>query len=125
MKGKLFCPCNCGLIFKAAFRNVLETLEREVGFELKITSGPRCEKYNATVTQNKNSAHVRGEAADIEVENSRQRWQLVRAIYLKGIKRVGRSDKRAFLHMDIATGPLPFPTENLKEYPQQVDWTYE
>lgn len=125
MKGNLFCPCNCGLVFKQAFRNLLESIEREVGFELYISSGPRCDRYNSIITPNRNSAHTRGEAADIATATSQERYKLIKVIYCKGIKRIGRSDKKNFIHIDIATGPVPFPKPGLSEYPQEVDWKYD
>lgn len=124
MIGKLYCPCNCGLMFKPNFRSLLLDLEREAGFELNITSGPRCDKYNATVTPNVNSAHTLGLAADIAAPDSHTRYKLIRAIYARGIKRVGRNDKSKFIHIDIATGPVPHPREGLTDFPQEVDWPY-
>jgi uncharacterized protein YcbK (DUF882 family) len=107
------------------FRGVLDQLEKLAGFEFLITSGARCEKHNATVTSNKNSAHITGEAVDIAVTNSSQRYLLNKAIYAKGIRRTGRNNKKNFTHVDIASGPLRHPTETMKEYPQNVDWDYD
>lgn len=125
MRGKLTCPDACGLELNVDFKKLLTEIEKQVGFELFLNSGPRCPKYNALVTQNVNSAHTLGLAADVAVADSHQRYLLIKAIYGLGVKRVGRSDKHMFIHLDIASGPLPHPTDSLKEYPLAVDWKYD
>lgn len=125
MRGALNCGDQCGMIFKQEFVDKLKDLERMVKFELVINSGPRCQAHNATITQNKNSAHTLGLAADIAVANSHERFLLIRAIYSMGFRRIGRSDKRKFIHIDIAEGPVPFPTETVREFPLFVDWSYD
>ena len=113
------------MVIKQALRNVLEIIEKESGFELYITSGARCETYNGEITKNKNSAHCLGLAADIAVGNANQRYVLNKILYQKEIKRMGRNNKKNFTHIDVAAGKLPYPTETLKEYPQDVDWDYD
>ncbi len=125
MKGKIDCPCGCGLTLRRDFRSLLESIEKDVGFELYLTSGARCQIYNATITKNRNSAHTLGAAADVALMFSHERYKINQQIFKRGIKRTGRSGKRNFTHIDIATGKVPFPDDKVTEYPQEVDWDYD
>jgi hypothetical protein len=57
--------------------NVLEPLRRQFG-AIRVTSGYRCPRLNASVGGVKNSQHMRGEAADIHCgsQQTAQRYYL-------------------------------------------------
>ena len=76
----------------------LEELREAVGSPVKVTSGVRCEAANAAAGGVPDSAHLIGMAADLEVENSNQRFLLLRAA-MRHFKRVGIG--RLFLHVDV------------------------
>lgn len=80
---------------------MLTELERRLNFELVITSLGRPDPPT--------SAHARWLAADIHVEDSRQRYWLVRSALLEGFARIGIYDRH--VHLDID-----------HEKPSQVIW---
>ena len=47
---------------------VLQLLRDYIGLPITITSGNRCPEHNANVGGSKNSYHIRGRAADIQVK---------------------------------------------------------
>ena len=53
----------CGLV-----HNVLQPLRTAMGHEIKIGSGYRCPALNRAVGGVSNSQHMKGEAADIDIE---------------------------------------------------------
>ena len=56
--------CNlCALV-----HNILEPLRKEMGLPLKISSGYRSAQLNKAVGGVSNSQHMKGEAADIDIE---------------------------------------------------------
>ena len=77
----------------------LEKLERESRLELEFSSGYRCKACNAAAGGVKNSAHLRGLAVDILVDNSVERFQLLFAAVILGFRRVGIG--RRFVHLDL------------------------
>lgn len=89
----------------------LEKLERESGLELEFSSGYRCKACNAAAGGVKNSAHLRGMAVDILVDNSSERWHLLSSIAKMGFRRIGVG--RGFIHLDLDL-----------TLPQDVVWLY-
>lgn len=131
MKGKLDCPCGCGLKINKGVEWILSSLERYMimklarHFELVVTSGARCEEHNRSVGGAKNSAHVLCLAADIECIDNNHKWIMKRYLYNQNIKRIGDGvAKGKFLHFDIATGKLKYPHDGMIDYPQEVEWSY-
>ena len=129
MRGILDCPCGCGTELNSEFVKLLETIEAELklklqNYEMYITSGARCEKYNNEQGHTKNSAHTLGLAADIRIDNSHQLFLLWQAILKSGIKRIGDGINRNFIHIDIAKGKLKYPHNKMTEYPQEIVWSY-
>ena len=126
------CQCgnNCGYTLRNNTIWVLESVERDLqretksDYELKITSGARCPEHNERVGGSKNSAHVLGLAADISYENNRIKFWMLRSLFFSYVKRLGLNERLAFLHFDLATGGVPNPTDNLREYPQEVFFEY-
>ena len=83
---------------------LIEYLERARGFfglPIHILSGFRCLVHNRAVGGTEDSAHMKGEAADIRISGSFQRRRLGRALDLAGFPRIGFY--QTFLHGDVST----------------------
>jgi uncharacterized protein YcbK (DUF882 family) len=63
-----------------------------------VNSGIRCRYWNqhegGTGTQ-----HIDAEAADLRVDGSRERYQMVEAAYKAGFRRIGVA--KTFVHVDV------------------------
>jgi|SRR3989338_9474073 len=95
------CKCGCG--FDDVHPRLIERLEavRELYCEpLLITSGCRCAKHNEASGGKEDSAHLRGLAADIQVSNSRERYELL-IFLLNRFYRIGIA--KTFIHVDVDT----------------------
>lgn len=79
---------------------------KAAGYGFDITSGYRCERLNTAVGGKKNSAHVRGLAADIRFTNQQHAKDLINALIAAGFKRIGLGS--SFIHADI-DNTLPHP----------------
>jgi len=86
-------------------------LERDFGIDLEFSSGYRCKACNAAAGGVKNSAHLRGMAVDILIDNSAERWQLLSAAVKRGFRRIGIG--RGFIHLDLDL-----------TLPQDIVWLY-
>jgi len=64
-----------------------------------ITSGYRCQKHNKKVGGVKDSAHVKGLAVDIAVQNNITRLSILRGLIIAGFRRIGIGSN--FIHVDI------------------------
>ena len=112
MKDRIpICPHGIRAHISGSLIIALEKLERESDLELEFSSGYRCKACNAAAGGVKNSAHLRGKAVDILVDNSVERWQLLSAVVKMGFRRIGIG--RGFIHLDLDL--------NL---PQDVVWLY-
>ena len=80
--------------------SLLETCRSVYGKSMFIESGYRCEKHNAEVGGAPESAHVKGEAADIRCLSSSDRYALLRVLLTFGAKRIGLHEK--FIHVDVS-----------------------
>ena len=99
----------------------LDLLRDELGRPLSISSCCRCPAHNLKEGGKKNSAHLKGLAADLKVNGSRQRFELLIKIFivneiakrkgLKGINRIGIA--KTFIHIDIDDSK-----------PRRVAWLY-
>lgn len=78
-----------------------------------ITSGCRCSDYNLAVGGSPDSAHLYGEAADIEVSNSRNRFYIIYGLIMAGFTRIGIG--KDFIHVDVSVSASK---------PYDVCWTY-
>lgn len=92
------CKC-CGFNnISFSFVSVLDRARGLAGIPFKVISGTRCEKHNKKVGGSPTSSHLIGKAADIEVANSANRYQMVRALLIAGFERIGIG--RDFIHVD-------------------------
>lgn len=76
------------------------------GFGFDISSGYRCPRLNTAVGGKKNSAHVRGLAADIRFQSPAHAKAIIDALIEAGFKRIGLGS--SFIHADIDNS-LPTP----------------
>lgn len=95
-----------GTLMDEHFLAVLDNMREQAGIPFAINSGYRTQAHNMKVGSTPNSAHTRGMAADIQATTSRERYLIIAAAMLNGIKRIGVG--KTFVHIDIDT-TLPWP----------------
>ena len=98
------CSC-CGVVIVSSWLiHLLNKVREAYGKPMVVNSGYRCKKHNKKVGGKKNSAHLRGTAADIKCTNSAIRYSIIKYAFEVGFKRIGIYDK--FIHLDV-DGELP------------------
>lgn len=103
--------CKCGRPNCDAVKTIsdilvekLDTLRESIARPIVITSALRCVYKNTQVGGAEDSAHLRGEAADILVNNNVDRFELERHILCHPaplFNRIGHA--RAHLHVDVGS----------------------
>jgi zinc D-Ala-D-Ala carboxypeptidase len=93
------------------FLLLLDQIREQYGRPIHINSGYRTAERNRMVGGKADSAHLRGLAADLRCDNSRDRHDLLEAIFSVGIHRVGIA--KSFIHID-----------NDKSKAERVVWLY-
>ena len=109
-KREFACKCGCGfndISFELVME--LEDIREKLGIPLRINSGCRCAAYNKKVGGKPDSAHVRGLAADVQINGGIMRYSFL-LLALRKFQRVGIYG--TFCHVDVD-----------KELPQMVVWT--
>lgn len=107
------CPCGSCLVKpKLELVILLDAMREKAGRPVRVTSGPRCPAHNTAVGGREGSAHLTGDAVDLNVGSSHERFALLRAALAVGFERVGIG--KNFLHVDISTRHAPM-----------VCWLYE
>lgn len=107
----LACKC-CGVVkINEVFKANLEAAQTFAKIPFKFSSGYRCEDHNKKEGGSPTSSHLKGLAADIKVENSRQRYRILFGLIMAGFTRVGIG--RGFVHVDQD-----------QDKDQEVGWTY-
>jgi zinc D-Ala-D-Ala carboxypeptidase len=105
------CPC-CGKNgINPDIIPLLEKIREDFGKPIVINSGFRCKAHNTAVGGTSKSAHLTGEAVDIQAVNGADRFRLIQIALAKGITRIGIAN--GFIHMDIS-----------KTLPQNTIWLY-
>ena len=114
--------CSCGCDAKWISPELIEKLQHVrdiIGRPIIITSGVRCEFFNASINASMNSSHIPdgygiGNAVDIACSHSQHRYELVE-VAQKFFKRIGIAGegKGNFVHLDVD-----------KAKAQEVLWTY-
>jgi uncharacterized protein YcbK (DUF882 family) len=98
--------CNCGICdydtVDSELIDVLQLLRSYIGSPIDITSGNRCAEYNQSIGGAKSSYHIRGRAADIQVEGASP---AVIQNYLKTAypDKFGIGSYSSFTHIDTRT----------------------
>ena len=91
--------------------SMLDAARKIYGKPMRITSGFRTKTHNKKVGGVESSSHLKGLAADIACSESRNRFDMIRALLEVGFKRLGVAG--TFIHVDID-----------KNKSQNVIWTY-
>ena len=107
-KLEIMCPCSCGADkINPVLIEKLQKVRNIIGRPIIITSGVRCEFYNASIKASMNSSHIPddygiGNAVDIACLNSKDRYELVE-VAQKFFKRIGIAGKGKgnFVHLDV------------------------
>jgi len=70
-----------------------------------ITSGYRCKKHNKEVGGSDTSSHLYGIASDIRVKDSRERFEILKALIKEGFTRIGIGKDLIHADRDIDKTP--------------------
>lgn len=100
-----------GVLMDETFLSMLDDARVKAGIPFIINSGFRTQKHNKKVGGVKDSAHLKGVAADIKCVDSRSRFIIINALIDAGFTRIGIA--RTFIHCDIDI-----------DKPQNVIWVY-
>ena len=102
------CPCGCKINnISLDLVKKLEKARQICNFPFVVTSGCRCESYNASLKSRGSvagSAHLKGLAADIYAESMSHAMRIIDAALESGFIRIGvksRYPYRRFVHLDI------------------------
>ena len=114
------CLCGCGADkINPVLIEKLQKVRNIIGRPIIITSGVRCEFYNASIKASMNSSHIPdkhgiGNAVDIACTTSKDRHELVE-LSQKFFKRIGISGGQygGFVHLDVDRSKV-----------QEVMWLY-
>ncbi len=103
--------CKCGKCYGILGINFdlvleLEVLRKAYGLPIKVNSGYRCEDHVETKKNPTSSHHVGGNAVDISVKTSRERYMILDVIFKQDLfQRIGIG--KDFLHLDIDKDKSP------------------
>ncbi len=96
-----------GVQMNKGFLETLDSMREVARIPFVITSGYRTPAHNRKVGGKSNSAHLRGYAADISAAQGFQKYAILQAALLLGIRRIGIGTN--FVHVDMDPA-LPQPT---------------
>ena len=104
---ELACRCGCGQIaVNQILISALEELRRLAGGPVIVTSGYRCPKHNALMGGAKNSLHVQGKAADVQIPGLTVKEMYELACQVEGFKKGGLGVyPEGFIHVDVRDEP--------------------
>lgn len=98
-RSEFACPC-CGEVeYSVLLVSMLQVARDTADRPFRITSGYRCANRNAAVGGVPESAHTRGLAVDISCGDSRARFDMLRALFSAGFRRIGIGTD--FIHVDV------------------------
>ena len=114
------CPCSCGADkISPVLIEKLQKVRNIISRPIIITSGVRCEFFNASINASMNSSHIPddhgiGNAVDIACTTSKYRYELIQ-VAQKFFNRIGISggSYRGFVHLDVDRSKV-----------QEVMWLY-
>ena len=98
------------------FLSMLDDARGIAGIPFKISSGYRTSEYNKSLTArgykaSPDSSHIKGKAADIVCQTSKERWTIIKSLQDVGFNRIGIA--KTFIHID-----------NDDSKTRNVIWTY-
>ena len=103
---ELRCKCGCGeYFFDDKVLDLLNSIRRDCGFPLPVTSGYRCPNHPIEAAKDADGrpigAHCTGKAVDIGVERGRAH-RLIQSALEHGCPRIGVNQKGGgrFIHLD-------------------------
>lgn len=102
---------NSGSKMDKKFLEKLDYARHNAGIPFKINSGYRTKAWNSKVGGRVGSSHIKGLAADIAYNGSRDRYIIVKSLMEVGITRIGIG--KSFVHCDVD-----------KQKDQEVIWLY-
>ena len=109
------CRCGCGLSIEdmdRTFMTRIDVARQIANIPFIIISGIRCPAHNNNVsTTGFDGPHTTGQALDIFVRNSNERYIIRRVLIMLGFNRFGTAE--SFLHVDSSP-----------DHPQNVEWLY-
>lgn len=100
MIGKLWCEHGSWESINPETKRLIADLESKLGRSMSSNSGYRCPDCNRAVGGAQNSAHIRGQAFDINCDSDKDRAELIEAvIFLRPMDfRIGIA--KTFVHID-------------------------
>lgn len=108
--------CGCGCGFGSApgdvsdsLLSLVQSIRDTVRRPVILSSGCRCPFHNRVVDGSKKSAHMKGEAGDIKIANSSERFSIVKAAIKLDCVRIEPRD--TWVHVDVS-----------RDLPQDVMW---
>lgn len=113
---ELACKCGCetnASDIDSNFIYQLQKLREAFGLPIYINSGYRCPEHNKAIGGSKNSQHMFGKAADLDLTryNAADKYRLMQLVFRLGTFR-GVGIESSFVHVDTRSGNIP------------VFWTY-
>ena len=118
-KLEIMCPCSCGADkISSVLIEKLQKVRNIIGLPIIITSGVRCEFYNASIKASMNSSHIpasygMGNAVDIACTTSKYRYELIQ-VAQKFFNRISFGGSYGgFVHLDVDRSKV-----------QEVMWLY-
>jgi len=108
------CRCCVPNLIDPRVPHLHREIEKDVGEELNVSSGYRCEKHNKAVGGSDTSSHMKGlawdiectrSAWDIECTRSRLRFRIIQSAIKHGITRIGI--EKDYIHLDIDRQKAP------------------
>lgn len=102
---------NSGYKMQETTVRMLDEARQLCDFQFNISSGFRTKYHNKKVGGRRNSAHLKGYAADIKCLTSQKRFKMIKALMAVGFNRIGISER--FIHVD-----------NDPNLVKDVIWTY-
>jgi uncharacterized protein YcbK (DUF882 family) len=104
-RAEFACRCGCGFAaVDAELLAVLTDLRETYGKPIKITSACRCPSHNRKVGGSKNSMHLIGIAADIQVEGMSPA-KVEQYLLGKYPGKYGIAAAKTFVHIDVREKP--------------------
>ncbi len=112
---ELSCKCGCGyMIYDHVSLTMLQWIRDEYKKPMPVLSGCRCKAHNAKFSSNPQSDHVNGFGIDIIVNNSQDRYKLIKLAIQVGFNRIGVRD--SMIHIGMGHNDNPNPREVLWLY---------
>lgn len=106
MASEFACHCGCGFGMHRGDVDIrlitgLQTIRRWLGLPMIVNSGCRCPDHNKAIGGEKDSYHMRGQAADISGIPIEELVQCAEQIPMFKHGGIGRYPTKHFVHLDV------------------------